>query len=129
MIYWVSYKVSSPGGAVKGSLGRFQSLCVFLSGMWGGMISDRLHWVRSILLRAQLDQWTVQDSILLGNHEASVPVEGTRNSGDKMKTAKNRIIFKCCCLLSSHHVPGGMAAPPGVEHAGNFIDVIYSLQP
>ena len=85
MIYWVSYQISPPGGAVKSSLGRFQSLWVFLSGMWGGMISDRLHWVRSLLLRAHLDQWTVQDSILLGNHKASVPVEGNRNSGDKMK--------------------------------------------
>lgn len=99
----------------------------------------------SLLLRARLDQWTVQDNILLGKHEASVPVEDNRNSGDKMKTTKNRrIIFKCCCLLRSHHVSEGMAPPTATatrpapapelssvvrDRAENFIDVIYSLQP
>ena len=59
-----------------------------LSGMWGRISVTGSTGSGSFLLRAQLDQWTVQDNILLGNHEASVPVEGKRNSGDKTKTAK-----------------------------------------
>lgn len=42
----------------------------------------------SLLLRAGMDQWTVQDNILLGKHKASVPVEDNRNSGNKNEDNK-----------------------------------------